>query len=200
MSCGAENYKAAWNFLVTWSDRGVQDLTYQFGNKALALLLIAAVMIPVTVAFGYVGKVFVPKVANWYLDQTITEKAKEYYRNHCIGTGFTHGTAIIAIAAGAAYYILIRIVAAFPSHYFWGASALVIGFLAVHALGCFVAGNVPENVAKRRKYYKRFQIPTITSLGLAVGTIALDFMINGAILALTYLEDALEGVKIVANL
>ena len=70
----------------------------------------------------------------------------------------------------------------------------------MHALGCFVAGNVPENVAKRRKYYKRFQIPTITSLGLAVGTIALDFMINGAILALTYLEDALEGVKIVANL
>jgi uncharacterized protein (TIGR04255 family) len=68
-----------------------------------------------------------------------------------------------------------------------------------HAVTSAAFGNVPEDVAKRRRYFKRFQIPTITDLGLAVGTIVLDFAINGAILAISYLEGWFLGAKFAAG-
>jgi hypothetical protein len=189
MSCSADNYKSAWVAVIDWSSQELENLTQVFWNKFLAIALVFILMTPVALAFTYATKIFVPKLAKWYLDQTITQKAREYYSRHCRGLGFKHSTATISIALGAAYYILIRVAVAFPSHYIWGILGLIVAFFAVHAVGCFVSGRVP--VRSRNKYFKRFQSPTVTGLGLAVGTIALDFMINGATVVLSLLLDYL---------
>lgn len=191
MSCNTDHYKYAWICIVDWSSRALEQLTQHLGNRPLALLLTAGAMLPLVIAFGYATKILVPMFSRWYYSKTITERAEEYFRTRCVAIGMNRRGAKISIAIGVAYYFLIRIAAAFPGHYFIGSITLIAAFIAVAFVGYKVGGNVPDNPKSRNRYFKRFHAPTVTGLGLALGTLAMDFLIYSATLALSHLQSML---------
>jgi len=61
-------------------------------------------------------------------------------------------------------------------------------FIGIAFLGYAVGGIVPGNDQARWRYFKRFQSPSVTGLGLGLCTILLDFAIKTATLGLELLE------------
>jgi hypothetical protein len=151
-------------------------------------------MIPLTALFIFAGKILVPKFVKWYYSKTITEKAREYFERNCVATGMNFRGAKISILIGAIFYFLIRVAAAFPEYLLVSVVALIVVFFAIDYVGMAVAGRVRENRDARWRYCKRFYAPTVTGLGLALGTLAMDFMIHGATIGLSYLQAILKGV------
>jgi hypothetical protein len=150
-------------------------------------------MIPVTALFIFAGKILVPKVVKWYYNKTITEKAREYFERNCVATGMNFRGAKISILIGAIFYFLIRVGAAFPEYFVASVVMLIIIFFLIDYVGMAVAGNVPERREARWRYCKRFYAPTVTGVGLALGTLGIDFMIHGATIGLSYLQAILTG-------
>lgn len=94
---------------------------------------------------------------------------------------------MVAILAGFGYYVLIRAVAAFPSYLIYTVPMAIGVFVAIAILGYFVSGNVPDNDRDRQQYFKRFQSPTVTGLGLAMAGLIIDFLIHVAAAAVNAL-------------
>jgi ABC-type multidrug transport system permease subunit len=179
VQCNLERYKP----LVEWTVGRFNDtealLIEVLGREVFAYLVMAIVVIPVVFLFGWAQYILIPKFARWYYDQTIVEKARDWFTKQGLAfLGFRHSTAIISIATGATFYILMRAAVAFPSQIIYTVPALLVVFMSISVLGYFVSGNVPPNDEARHKYFKRFYSPTVTGLGLAIGTILLDALIS----------------------
>jgi hypothetical protein len=188
MSCATEYYKLVlqwmggealevWDFLVRIT-----------GTPLLAVFILAVLSIPLTLLFHYSLNNLLPGLFQWYYGETIVQKALDWYRRTSIGTGMTHFSAKVAVCCGAAFYFLMRLVAAFPAYYKFSIGLLTATFIAVAFIGYAVGGNVPANDQARWRYFKRFQSPTVTGLGLGICTILLDFAIKTATLGLELLE------------
>ena|SRR5215813_1457101 len=180
MTCNPDTYTHAWHCVADGFRWLVTKLNGYLGGEQLAILVIIVAMVPLVVLFLYVAKNVVPVIAGWYYDETIRQKARHYWRTKCVGLGFKQSTAVTSIAAGVVFYFLVRISAAVPLEYIvYTLSGLMIAFSGISVLGYFVSGRVPPGDRARQRYWKRFQIPTITGLALGIGTIAADFIING---------------------
>ena len=92
------------------------------------------------------------------------------------------------VIAGAIFYVLVKAAIAFPSYLPYSGPALLLIFLIViPVLGFFVSGKVRDEKT-RFKYYKRFYVPSVTGLGLALANIALDFLIGVGTLVVEFLQ------------
>src|SRR4026208_372564 len=93
--------------------------------------------------------------------------------------GFKHSTALISIMAGVLFYASIKIAFAVPDKYLlFSIPSLVLVFGLIALTGLLVSGNVPARGSAIKKYCKRFVSPSVTGLGLALGTSMIDFLIN----------------------
>jgi len=204
MACNADDYRRVWEYAGRLFKGGVDYLSPHFEvlnlyidpRKLAAAALTVFVIIPVAAGFLYVGNIFVPGLIKWYYDKTITERAREYFETRCVATGMTLPGAKISIALGVVFYFLIRIAAAFPEHLVIDIIGLSIAFLVIGSIGDLCAGNIPNSNKARLKYFKRFHAPTVTGLGLALGTIALDFIAQGLIVGMSYLKGVAWGVQV----
>src|SRR5262245_50423656 len=71
------------------------------GEHLWAQLAIAAIMAPVAGAFVWVQYIWVPKFVKWYYDQSIAEKALDWFTKQGLAfLGFRHSTALISVIAG----------------------------------------------------------------------------------------------------
>jgi hypothetical protein len=188
MSCTRAHYDYVTSWLAIYFDTAVNWLTLAIGSRLLALSLVAVFMLPLAFLFVYAARVFVPAIVKWYYEETIEQKAADYWSRKCRGTGMTTRGALISIATGAAFYFLIRVAAAFPSYWLESAMALGTIFVCIAVLGFFVGGNVPATDRGRQRYFRRFQAPTITGLGLGVVTLFLDFLIHVGTVAVAYVH------------
>jgi hypothetical protein len=178
MPSNAEVYAYAILWLVSAFRSIVEYLIIQLGSEVLAYIAIGLVAIPISALFFWSQYVLIPKFFWWWYEESITEKAINWWRKYRLNyLGFKHSTAIIAVVTGFLFYVLIRAVAAFPAYFHYTIPGAVVVFCLVAVLGYFVSGNVPENDRARQQYCKRFQSPTVTGLGLAVGGLAIDFLI-----------------------
>lgn len=191
MSCNAEHYKAAWDWIGRELNWTIEQLVQVSGGRWLAYAIIALAIVPLAWIFLYVSRVIIPGFVKWYYGETITEKALDWWRRKGLAfLGFKRSTAVVSVAAGVVFYLLIRIAAAFPSYYWIGIPMLVATFVGIAFVGYAVSGNVPENDVDRNNYFKRFHSPTVTGLGLGVATIVLDFVIHSTTVLIHYLQSA----------
>lgn len=179
LPCNLERYRLLVEWFVGRFNDAEATLTQILGHEVFAYLVIATIVIPLVLLFGWSQYILIPRFVKWYYDQTIVEKARDWFTKQGLAfLGFKHSTAIISIAAGAVFYVLIRAAVAFPSHIMYTGPALLVIFISIAILGYFVSGNVPPTDQARHRYFKRFYSPTVTGLGLAIGTILLDVLIS----------------------
>src|SRR5262245_46824448 len=102
MSCHIERYKFIFGQVADGYAYLVRWLTELFwGEHRLAQLAIAAIMAPVAGAFVWVQYIWVPKFVKWYYDQSIAEKALDWFTKQGLAfLGFRHSTALISVIAG----------------------------------------------------------------------------------------------------
>jgi hypothetical protein len=215
MACNADDYKYAWQCVGRWLKEGVDYISPLFEpvqpyakiispwfdqKRLAAFCLTVFVIIPLTALFVYVGRIVVPKFVKWYYDKTITQRAVEYYAKRCVATGMTLPGAKVSIGLGVGFYFLIRIAAAFPEHPLIGLMGLFIAFCVISSIGDLYEGKVPNNSRAQLRYFKRFHAPTVTGLGLAVGTVVFDFIIQGLIVGISYLKSIVVGSQIAMNM
>jgi hypothetical protein len=188
MSCATEYYK----LVLRWfGDQAValwQFLIGVLGTPIWAILILALLSVLLIILFTYSVKTIIPDLIRWYYGQTIVQKALDWYNRTCVGTGMTHFSAKVAVGAGFIFYVLLRLAAAFPAYWIASITLLAATFIGIAFLGYAVGGNVPANDQARRRYFKRFQSPTVTGLGLGICTILLDFAIKTATLGLQLLD------------
>jgi len=178
VSCVQSAYAYAWEYIAHGFKWLINWLTQWAGNELVAISLVVLAGLPLAALFAYVTKIVVPKFAEWYYEETITRRALHYYQG-CVGLGFKKSTAVVSVATGVAFCFLVRIAAAVPLRYApYTVSCLIIAFMGVSVLGFFVSGRVPAGDRARRRYWKRFQSPTITGLLVGVGTLVSDFIVN----------------------
>jgi hypothetical protein len=189
MSCNADHYRYAIACFGKWFSEFEGWLEQITGHEYLAYLALGAIIAPVTYIFVWSQYILVPKFVKWYYDETIIGKGKKWFKEQGLGPmGFKHSTAIISVLAGAVFYALFRAAAAFPAYILYTGPSLVMLFIGIAVLGFFVSGKVPNNDRARNRYFKRFYSPTVTGLGLAIGTLLLDFIISVLSLVMTQLQ------------
>ncbi len=183
MSCNIDRYKYVVDQIANGLNYVETQLTQYFGDWAFLAML--AILLPVGFLFAWSQYILMPRFVKWYYDKTIVEKAKDWYTQQGLAfLGFRHSTAIISVVVGVLFYMAIRVAFAVPDDYLGYASlSLVVLLFLIPLIGLLVGGNVPENEKDIMKYCKRFLSPTVTGLGLAIGTIFLDLLINATPIA-----------------
>jgi hypothetical protein len=188
MACITDHYKAAVLALAEALSDAVDWLTPSFG-KPLAIGTVVLAMLPLGVLMFQVGRVLVPDFVKWWYDETITQKAREYVRRKCPGTGMTVKGAKTSFMLGFVFFFVARFTASLPLYYMYSVPAFLIAFAGiVPVIGYFVSGNVPDSKAARYKYFRRFQGPSITGAGLGFATSFLEFLLEAGILAAKYVQ------------
>jgi hypothetical protein len=187
MACITEHYASLIAHVVSVGSAGLEILTKPLGKPfGVAMAMIA--MAPTVLLLAYLLQILIPKAFKWYFDKTINEKAEEYWRKRCRGTGVTVAGAKLSIALGVIFFFMARFVVALPMFYAATIPTFVAAFLAVALVGYFWGGNFPSAARAKYKYVKRFYAPTITGIGLGAATIALEFVLEVATLTARYLH------------
>ncbi len=187
MTCHKEHYQYIVDCIIGWFSSGVDMLAPLLG-RWLAIAAVMVLMVPLAIVLGYISKVLIPKFVRWYYEESINQKARQYWRMKCVGTGMNIRGAKISIALGLVFFFLVRIVLSLPAYYRISIPLLIAVFMGVAVVGCFVSGNVPTNSAAQFRYLRRFHAPTVTGLGLGLATIVLDFLVQLATVALAHLH------------
>jgi hypothetical protein len=215
MACNADDYRYAWECVGRWFKVGVDNISPLFEavepyakhislsldqRRLAALFLTIFFILPVAIGLYYVASIIVPRFARWYYDRTITQRAVEYYNTRCVATGMTLFGAKVSIGLGVTFYFLIRIAAAFPEHPILDIFGLTFAFCVISSIGDLFQGNVPNTNRARLRYFKRFHAPTVTGLGLAVGTLVFDFIIQGLIIGISYVKSIVVGSQIAMSM
>jgi hypothetical protein len=211
MACNADDYRYAWECVARVFSSGVNSLASHleflapyfrkvflpFEKTQVAAIILTVTLMPaLALGFVYIGTRVLPKLIKWYYEKTIAERAEEYFQRRCVATGMTKFGAKVSIGLGVVFYFLMRIAAAFPEHVYLGLGGLILALIFIDFIGQIYAGNVPDSLNARIKYIKRFYAPTVTGLGLAVGTVTLDFIVQGLIVGISYLKVIVVGAHV----
>jgi hypothetical protein len=189
MACVTDHYKTAAVAVAEMFSGAVDWLAPSLG-RPLAAVMVAAAMLPPSWVMFQVGRVLVPDFVKWWYDETITQKAREYVRRKCPGTGMTVRGAKISFTLGFFLFFVARFTASLPLYYVYSVPAFLIAFFGVTVIGYFVSGNVPDNDTARYKYFRRFQGPSITGAGLGFASVFFEFLFEAGTLAVTSVQAA----------
>jgi len=188
MACITDHYASAIEHALALGAKGFDALSVASG-KPLAIVMIIVVMTPTVLLFAVLTQILVPRFFNWYFEKTTNEKAEEYWDKRCRGTGITIAGAKLSIGLGVLFFFMARFVVALPMYYGNSIPAFMAAFLSVALIGYFWGGNFPKSAIRTQyKYVRRFYAPTITGLGLGAATIALEFLLEAATLAVRYVH------------
>jgi hypothetical protein len=155
-------------------------------GKPWAIGAVALAMLPPSWVMFQLGRVLVPDFVKWWYDETITQKAREYVRRKCAGTGMTVRGAKISFTLGFVLFFVARFTASLPLYYTYSIPTFFAAFCGVAVVGYFVSGKVPSGDKARRKYFRRFQGPSITGAGLGFASVFFEFLFEAGSLALRY--------------
>jgi len=187
MACITDHYKAAIVAFAEALSGAVDWLTPSFG-KPLAIGAVVLTMLPPAFVMFQIGRVLVPDFVKWWYDETITQKARDYVRRKCPGTGMTVKGAKISFILGFAFFFVARFTASLPLYYKYSVPAFLIAFAGVAVVGYFVSGRVPRSKKARFKYCRRFYAPTVTGVGLGIATVVLEFLLEVGTLTIRYAQ------------
>ncbi len=182
MACIKDHYRTAVVALADAVSGSVDLLTPTLG-KPLAIVAIALAMLPPSWLMFQVGRILVPDFVKWWYDETITQRARDYVRRKCAGTGMTVRGAKISFLLGFLIFFVARFALSLPLYYAYSIPTFVAAFLGVAVIGYFVSGNVPESEVARYRYFRRFQGPSVTGAGLGFATAFFEFVLEAGILA-----------------
>jgi len=187
MACITDHYRAAIVAFAGALGDAIDGLTPIVG-KPTAIGAVAAAMLPLSWVMFQILRVVVPDFVKWWYDETITQKAKDYVRRKCPGTGMTVKGAKISFILGFVFFFVARFTASLPLYYKYTAPAFLIALAGVAVVGYLVAGRVPRNKRARYKYCRRFYAPTVTGVGLGIATVVLEFLLEVGTLAARYAQ------------
>jgi hypothetical protein len=185
MACITDHYKVAAIAVAEAIGVGVDWLTPSLGRPS-AIAVVALAMLPPSWAMFQAGRILVPDFVKWWYDETITQKAREYVRRKCPGTGMTVRGAKISFVLGFALFFIARFTASLPLYYIYSIPAFVAAFCGVAVVGYFVSGRVPSGDKARHRYFRRFQGPSITGAGLGFASVFFEFLFEAGSLAIKY--------------
>ena len=185
MACITDHYAAAALAIAGTVGWVVDSLSPTIG-KPLAIAAVFILMLPPSLALFQIGRVLVPDFVKWWYDETITQRAREYVRYKCAGTGMNVRGAKLSFTFGFVFIFLAQFTASFPTRY--SVAAFLLAFIGVAVVGYFVSGNVPLQEAARYKYFRRFQRPSITGTGIGFATAFFQFLLEVGTLAARHLQ------------
>ena len=185
MACITDHYKMAAMAFAEGLSGAVDWLTPLLG-KPLAIVAVTLAMLPPSYVMFQIGRVLVPDFVKWWYDETITQKAREYVRRKCPGTGMTVKGAKVSFLLGFVLFFVARFTAPLPLYYRYSVPAFLVAFFGVAVIGFFMSGNVPNRDVARYKYFRRFQGPSVTGAGLGFASVFFEFLLEAAILTARY--------------
>src|SRR5438067_1909480 len=118
MACNADDYRHAWEDLVHLFGTGVDYFAPYFAfaspyttyispylsQKTLAAFVLSLVLMAILAILFKYARTLVSDFVKWYYNESITEKAREYFRRKCIGTGMNLRGARVSISLGVIFY------------------------------------------------------------------------------------------------